>query len=88
MPGDWVSFTYQNDLYVFFDAPGADAVLYKRQNGQLLPYKTESISSISTALGGSATGGNHGVVSGTVYRGNAGLYMLQKLSSGLYTKKL
>lgn len=88
VPGDWISFTYQNDLYVFFDAPAADAVLYKRQNGQLVPYKTESIFGISTGLGGTATAGNHAVASGTIYRGNNGLYVLQKLSSGLYTKKL
>ena len=92
MPGDWVSFTYQNELYVFFDAPGGDAVLYRRVNGQLVPYKTESFTAMLTALGANpvtgAWSGAHAVASGTVYRGRDGLYMLQNLASGLYTKKL
>lgn len=92
MPGDWASFTYQNELYVFFNAPGGDAVLYRRESGKLVPYKTESFTAMLTALGADPiTGawlGAHAVASATVYRGRDGIYMLQKLASGLYTKKL
>lgn len=92
MPGDWVSFIYQNELYVFFDGPGGDAVLYRRESGKLVPYKTESFTAMLVALGADPiTGawlGAHAVASATVYRGRDGIYMLQKLASGLYTKKL
>jgi FG-GAP-like repeat len=92
MPGDWISFTYLNELYVFFDAPGGDAVLYRSENGKLVPYKTDSFSAMLTALGADpvtgAWSGAHAVASATVYRGRDGIYMLQKLASGLYTKKL
>jgi len=92
MPGGWVSFTYKNELYVFFDAPGGDAVLYRRESGKLVPYKSESFTAMLTALGADpVTGawlGAYAVGSGTVYRGRDSIYMLQNLASGLYTKKL
>lgn len=86
--GSIVAFIYQGDQYCYFDGPNGDAMFYKRQNGQLVPYMRESFLSMARALGANPGVRDWSVWSSTVYRGSAGMYMLQHVTAGFYTQKL
>jgi hypothetical protein len=86
--GNVIAFSYQGDQYCYFDGPNGDAMLYKRVNGQLVPYKHDEILNMATLLGGHVGTRDWSIGGGTVYRGNAGLYMLQKINDKYYTQKL
>ena len=87
-PGNVIAFSYQGDQYCYFDGPNGDAMLYKRVNGQLVPYKRNEILNMATLLGGHVGVKDWSIWGGTVYRGNAGLYMLQNINEKYYTQKL
>ena len=86
--GNVIAFSYQGDQYCYFDGPNGDAMLYKRVNGQLEPYKRNEILNMATLLGGHVGVKDWSIWGGTVYRGNAGLYMLQNINEKYYSQKL
>jgi hypothetical protein len=86
--GNIVAFIYQGDQYCYFNAPNGDAMLFRRENGQLVPYLRESFWSMARALGARPGVKDWSVWSSTVYRGASGMYMLQHVTTGYYTQKL
>ena len=85
---DIQALTYQGSNYYFFSAANGDANLYRLQGGQFLVYLRESILSMARALGANPGVRDWSVWSSTVYRGSAGMYMLQHVTAGYYTQKL
>lgn len=86
--GNIVAFIYQGDQYCYFNGPNGDAMFYKRQNGQLVSYMRESFLSMARTLGALPGVKDWSVWSSTVYRGSAGMHMLQHVTAGYYTQKL
>jgi len=86
--GNIVAFVYKGDQYCYFAGPNGEAVLYRRENGRLVPHMRESFLSMARALGARPGIKDWSVWSSTVYRGSAGLYMLQHVTQGYYTQKL
>jgi hypothetical protein len=85
---DIQSLTYQGSNYYHFNAPNGDANLYRLQGGQFLPHLRESFLSMARALGARPELKDWSLWSSTVYRGSAGMYMLQYVTGGYYTQKL
>jgi hypothetical protein len=86
--GNIVAFSYQGDQYCYFNGPNGDARLYRRENGRLVLHLQESFLSMARALGARPGVRDWSVWSSTVYRGSAGMYMLQHVTTGYYTQKL
>ena len=86
--GNIVAFIYQGDQYCYFNGPNGDALLYRRENGRLVLHLRESFLSMASAVGARPGVKDWSVWSSTVYRGSAGLYMLQHVTTGYYTQKL
>jgi len=86
--GNIVAFIYQGEQYCYFAGPNGEAVLYRRENGRLVPHMRESFLSMARALGANPGVRDWSVGSSTVYRGSAGMYMLQHVTTGYYTQKL
>jgi hypothetical protein len=80
--------TYQGSNYYFFNAANGDANLYRFQGGQFLLHMRESFLSMARALGARPGVKDWSIRSSTVYRGSAGMYMLQHVTGGYYTQKL
>jgi hypothetical protein len=57
-------------------------------NGQLVPYQNDRFLTMATALGARAGAKDWSIESATVYRGTAGLYMLQNINGKYYTQKM
>lgn len=85
---DIQALTYQGSNYYFFSAANGDANLYRLQGGQFLLHLRESFLSMARALGANPGVRDWSVRSATVYRGSAGMYMLQHVTTGYYTQKL
>jgi hypothetical protein len=85
---DIQAMAYQGSNYYFFNAANGDANLYRLQGGQFLVYLRESFLSMARALGANPGVRDWSVWSSTVYRGSAGMYMLQHVTAGFYTQKL
>ncbi len=86
--GNIVAFSYQGDQYCYFNAPNGDALLYRRENGRLVLHLQESFLTMARALGARPGVRDWSLWSSTVYRGSAGMYMLQHVTTGYYTQKL
>jgi hypothetical protein len=86
--GNIVAFSYQGDQYCYFNAPNGDALLYRRENGRLVLHLRENFLTMARALGARPGARDWSVWSSTVYRGSAGMYMLQHVTGGYYTQKL
>jgi hypothetical protein len=86
--GNIVAFMYQGDQYCYFNAPNGDALLYRRENGRLVLHLRENFLTMARALGARPGVRDWSVWSSTVYRGSAGMYMLQHVTAGYYTQKL
>jgi hypothetical protein len=80
--------TYQGSNYYHFNAANGDANLYRLQGGQFVVYMRESFLSMARALGARPGVKDWSIRSSTVYRGSAGMYMLQHVTAGYYTQKL
>ena len=85
---DIQALAYQGSNYYFFNAPNGDANLYRLQGGQFVVYMRESFLSMARALGANPGVRDWSLWSSTVYRGSAGIYMLQYVTAGYYTQKL
>jgi len=85
---DIQALAYQGSNYYHFNAPNGDANLYRLQGGQFVVYMRESFLSMARALGANPGVRDWSVWSSTVYRGSAGMYMLQHVTVGYYTQKL
>jgi hypothetical protein len=85
---DIQALAYQGSNYYHFNAANGDANLYRLQGGQFLVYLRESFLSMARALGANPGVRDWSVWSSTVYRGTAGMYMLQHVTAGYYTQKL
>ncbi len=85
---DIQTLAYQGSNYYFFSAANGDANLYRLQGGQFLVYLRESFLTMARALGANPGVRDWSVWSSTVYRGAAGIYMLQHVTTGYYTQKL
>jgi hypothetical protein len=85
---DIQALTYQGSNYYFFNAANGDANLYRLQGGQFVVHMRESFLSMARALGARPGVKDWSVWSSTVYRGTAGMYMLQYVTAGYYTQKL
>ena len=86
--GHIMTFVYEGNQYCFFEGPNGDAVLYQRVNDQLVPYQHDKFLTMAVALGARAGAKDWSIESATVYRGIAGLYMLQNINGKYYTQKL
>ena len=86
--GHIMTFVYEGNQYCFFEGPNGDAVLYQRVNDQLVPYQHDKFLTMAVALGARAGAKDWSIESATVYRGTAGLYMLQNINGKYYTQKL
>jgi hypothetical protein len=85
---DIQALAYQGSNYYHFNAANGDANLYRLQGGQFVVYLREIFLSMARALGANPGAGDWSVWSSTVYRGSAGMYMLQHVTAGYYTQKL
>jgi hypothetical protein len=85
---DIQALAYQGSNYYHFNAANGDANLYRLQGGQFLVYLRESFLNMARALGARPEVRDWSVWSSTVYRGSAGMYMLQHVTTGYYTQKL
>jgi hypothetical protein len=85
---DIQALAHQGSNYYFFSAAYGDANLYRLQGGQFLVYLRESFLTMARALGANPGVRDWSVWSSTVYRGTAGMYMLQHVTAGYYTQKL
>ena len=85
---DIQALAYQGSNYYFFNAPNGDANLYRLQGGQFVVYMRESFLSMARALGANPGVRDWSLWSSTVYRGSAGMYMLQYVTVGYYTQKI
>lgn len=87
-PGNIIEFSYQGEQYCYFDGPNGDAMLYKRVNGRLVSHKRDEFLNMATRLGGRVGAKDWSIWGGTVYRGSAGIHMLQNINGTYYTQKL
>ena len=85
---DIQALAYQGANYYHFNAANGEANLYRLQGGQFVVYLRESFLSMARALGARPGVRDWSVRSSTVYRGSAGIYMLQHVTTGYYTQKL
>jgi hypothetical protein len=85
---DIQALAYQGSNYYHFNAANGDANLYRLHGGQFLLHLRESFLSMARALGANPGVRDWSVRSSTVYRGSAGMYMLQHVTAGYYTQKL
>jgi hypothetical protein len=85
---DIQALAYQGANYYHFNAANGEANLYRLQGGQFVVYLRESFLSMARALGARPGVRDWSVRTSTVYRGSAGIYMLQHVTTGYYTQKL
>lgn len=86
--GDIVNFVYQGIQYYFFNGPNGDATLYQLTSSGLILYQRNAFLSMGRSLGGNPGTKDWSVFSASVYRGNAGIYMLQDINGTYYTQKI